>query len=503
MDPSPTACPLCRESISPEARVCPHCRSSALVDVVLQKAVADGKLRYQAARSLVLLAGGTASLTGLQAALGSARAHLLSGVTPGTGAAAEATLRELGIETRQEPASTAPAAGAGLARPAGRRVPLAPIAAGLALALAIAVGGGALLWRRGSSTKPTATAASATPATSAAPKLSGRELAERGLAATVALRCANISGAGFFVAPGLLLTNAHVVCPGEKLEVRLADGRQGSGSATRVDQELDLALVAVEGVEGRPLALGDAGSLRVGDRVAVVGNPLGFDFSVSQGSVSSLDRPLLGVAYIQTDAPVNAGNSGGPMLDEWGRAVGVVSMKGTGAEGIGLVLPINYAYSGQEPMLAAPSTPSSGDFPQMVERAQAADKRLADQIVTAGLKPGLVAAGVSGNQIAVQVLWPSSGDPGRQHFSFHFWSQGDRVCDLEGDAGEWRKVEGAGGEAVVPPRVEAWLQKHGLSSTLYVTTISMSWAHCPADRLGPGSELELEGADPAAARIRF
>src|SRR5262249_7819837 len=151
----------------------------------------------------------------------------------------------------------------------------------------------------------------------------------------------------FFVANETVLTNAHVLCPeGQPLTVIFSDGRRATGVPMRSDTLLDLAVVHSAGATAPPLPLGDAGSLNVGDHVVLVGSPVGLEFTVHEGTVSSISRTLLGLAYIQLDAKVNPGNSGGALLDKLGRVVGIVSLKVQTAEGIGLALPINYAYDG-------------------------------------------------------------------------------------------------------------------------------------------------------------
>src|SRR6185436_13662034 len=91
-----------------------------------------------------------------------------------------------------------------------------------------------------------------------------------------------------------------------------------------------------------PLPLGDSTSLTEGEPIALVGSPQGLSFTWHEGKVSYVGRNHLGVAYLQLDATVNSGNSGGPVVNARGEAVGIVSMKVTSAEGIGLALPIEY-----------------------------------------------------------------------------------------------------------------------------------------------------------------
>ena len=337
--------------------------------------------------------------------------------------------------------------------------------------------------------------------------MSGAELAARGLASTVVLRCEASVGSGFFVAQDRVLTNAHVLCAsGEALRIRTSDGREGTGTPIQVNQELDLALLQTGGLQGDPLPLGDAGSLRVGDPVVVVGTPKGMEFSVSQGVISNADRTILGVAYLQTDAAVNPGNSGGPTIDAQGRVVGVVSLKRSDAEGIGLVLPINYAFTGGQAMLSSPLPRGSAGFQRMVAVAEAAERDEASALALAGQRPGLVAAQDTGTgHVVATILWPRALDPGQQRFKFALWDRGRRLCSMEAEASVWSKVEGKGGRSVLPPRVKLWLERHGFASDIYAANTTVDMSQCLRNEVTADSELEieLEGADADASRIRL
>ena len=184
--------------------------------------------------------------------------------------------------------------------------------------------------------------------------LSTKEIAARALPSTVSIRCPNSVGSGFFVTSELVLTNAHVLCTSGIIDVVRSDGKKHVGTAVQSDAHLDLAVVQVPGASATPLPLGDAGLLAVGEQVVVIGSPMGFEFTVHGGSISNLSRSVFGLSYLQVEAKVNPGNSGGPVLNDQGQVVGVVSLKYAEAEGIGLALPINYAWSGGAP-LGAPS----------------------------------------------------------------------------------------------------------------------------------------------------
>ena len=153
-------------------------------------------------------------------------------------------------------------------------------------------------------------------------------------------------GSGFLVHPaGYLVTNAHVVEAATTVEVRLATGRRLAGRVVGRDGRVDLALVKVESGEALPvLPLGDSERLRVGELVLALGHPFGLEQTVSLGIVSRKGAPLLvaapGFDFIQTDAAVNPGNSGGPLVNMAGQVVGVNTMAARNGS-IGFAIPAN------------------------------------------------------------------------------------------------------------------------------------------------------------------
>ncbi|HET8643974.1 MAG TPA: trypsin-like peptidase domain-containing protein, partial [Vicinamibacteria bacterium] len=270
--------------------------------------------------------------------------------------------------------------------------------------------------------------------------------------------------------------------------------------ALRRDDALDLALVGVSGVAAPPLALGDAGAVAVGDRVLMVGSPVGMDFTVHEGMVSAVGRVVLGAAYIQLDAKVNPGNSGGPLLDTRGRAVGIVSLKRMDAEGIALALPINYAWASASPLLDAPGRPSAA-FEAMVARAQAEDQELAGKFAVADLRPLLSGVALNGRrEVMARILRPARSQPYYEEFRFTVWNGSTEVCSMTSSVGEWRLVEPPP-EARANPRVQAWLDKHGLSAQFYAGEAPLRLDLCGGEQMRPGVQLELQGAEPNASRV--
>ncbi len=160
-------------------------------------------------------------------------------------------------------------------------------------------------------------------------------------------------GSGFVVDPsGLILTNRHVIAGAYDISVTLAGIGKVKGKVAYISGQIDVALVKVD--VGRPLPvmkLGDSRTVKVGDEVLLLGNPLGVGLSVSHGVVSALNRDLGQSMYdhfIQTDGSLNHGNSGGPLVNMQGDVIGIdsdlISSPGnTGSVGIGLALPINDA----------------------------------------------------------------------------------------------------------------------------------------------------------------
>lgn len=157
-------------------------------------------------------------------------------------------------------------------------------------------------------------------------------------------------GSGFIISPdGYILTNNHMVEESEKVEVELTDGRKFTAKVIGTDPDSDVAVVKIDEKNLPYLELADSDELEVGEWVLAIGNPLGLTHTVTAGIVSAKGRSGFGLAsfenFIQTDAAINFGNSGGPLIDIDTKVVGINTaiVGASGNIGIGFAIPINMA----------------------------------------------------------------------------------------------------------------------------------------------------------------
>jgi len=156
-------------------------------------------------------------------------------------------------------------------------------------------------------------------------------------------------GSGFIVSgDGYIVTNNHVVADADKIEVTLSNGRSYPAEVVGTDPTFDLAVIKINERDLPVIELGDSDALRVGEWVIAIGNPYGFESSVTVGVVSAKNRSVRARnlnfdGFLQTDAAINPGNSGGPLLNLEGKVVGINTAIIPYAQGIGFAVPVNMA----------------------------------------------------------------------------------------------------------------------------------------------------------------
>ena len=239
---------------------------------------------------------------------------------------------------------------------------------------------------------------------------------------------AQAQGSGFvYDSSGHVITNAHVVDGAESAKVRFADGKSYDATVVGVDASTDLAVLKVEAPSSalHPLELADSSQAAVGDVVVAIGSPFGLENSVTTGIVSALGRSMKApngytiTGSIQTDAAINHGNSGGPLLDLDGKVVGVnaqIESESGGNDGVGFAIPsstvksivtqiledgsVQHAYLGVSVTAAADGTAG----------AQLAEVRSGTPAAEAGLQAGDVLTAVDGDAVSSAAALQSAID---------------------------------------------------------------------------------------------
>jgi Do/DeqQ family serine protease len=226
-------------------------------------------------------------------------------------------------------------------------------------------------------------------------------------------------GSGVIVdGKGTIVTNQHVIAGADSIRVQLADGRIAEAAVVGQDPDTDLAILNLRIGSLPVMPLGRSDTLRVGDIVLAIGNPYGLSQTVTQGIVSATGRGQLGLAtfenFIQTDAAINLGNSGGALIDAQGDLVGintaVLNRTSGGPEGIGFAIPVNLVRGVMEQILAHGHVVRGwlGFAPQDLSPEQAAQLGMRDSGVTvvnilvkspafeAGVRPGDLVTAIDG-----------------------------------------------------------------------------------------------------------
>jgi serine protease DegS len=219
---------------------------------------------------------------------------------------------------------------------------------------------------------------------------------------------------------GHIVTNQHVIANAEEIRVQLADGRTAIASVVGRDPDTDLAVLKIKLRHLPVMPLGRSDQLKVGDVVLAIGDALGLSQTVTHGIVSAVSRQQLGIAtledFIQTDAPINFGNSGGALIDTDGELVGIntaIVAKSLGVEGIGFAIPVNMVRGVVGEIIAKGRVVRGwiGILPEDITNEQAAQLGLAhggvviatlylgSPAVQAGLRSGDLLTGIDGTRV--------------------------------------------------------------------------------------------------------
>ena len=167
---------------------------------------------------------------------------------------------------------------------------------------------------------------------------------ENSISSVVTIRTDIGQGTGFIINDeGYIVTNAHVLEGGREIEAITSNQQLIQAVLIGYDIDFDIALLKIPG-DYNALKLGDSNDIQIGEKVIAIGNPLGLQFSVSQGIVSAINREGINKveAYIQTDAALNPGNSGGPLINKKGEVIGINNFKIGDSENLGFALESNY-----------------------------------------------------------------------------------------------------------------------------------------------------------------
>ncbi len=229
-------------------------------------------------------------------------------------------------------------------------------------------------------------------------------------------------GSGVIVSSdGYILTSAHVVENASELEVQLDNGRIYAARLLGADRQTDVALINIDAANLVPAVFADSAALEVGDVVFAIGNPLGIGKTVTMGIVSATGRhALIGVQgsyedFIQTDAPINSGNSGGALIDARGRLIGISALirtdgQSSGSIGIGFAVPANLALSVASDLIESGAvsrgylgvilaTPEAGSAMDDVKGALVTGVQPGSPAEAAGLREGDVVVAIDGKPV--------------------------------------------------------------------------------------------------------
>ena len=486
-----TYCPRCDKNFDGYNLNCPQCGISLLVDVRPHQPVGDKRKCYLAAKRLAEEIP-IRKFQEYKDGLSRKKSPGITELSQDNAEKIQSILRELEIDSYISSQDTR--------APLGFRITPASLAVG-GLLLTLIVGGTAwFLWSRdGGEAETSSPQEAAKPAAKPSEAkqdpdkpLSARQIADMVVPASATLQCDTSQGSGFFIGPNQLITNDHVLCEnGNPIKVILNDGTKLVGRTMKRDHELDIALVKVRGAKAIPLQLGDATNLFRGDTVYALGNPLGMDFTLTKGIISHPNRPVMGFSHLQIDANINSGNSGGPLMDERGKVVGIVSKQMGYATGLGLAIPANYLYAGAHAVLKADVAYNSKEWSERHLDAQIAWNKEKAKIKDVNGKLIPVRAIIWRKEVAVQLYIHTLETPPTL-VELYVDVEGQDRCSVTGKTDGWYHHQSnpsiQAGDIPLEP--------------LHTTTMHFPVATCPAIYSG-SAELVVPNGHPERDRIKI
>lgn len=467
------------------------------MDVVVDSAPPGERARYNLAKALSQLAPPSPTFSNAQQAISIPHAVLMDGVTRETGRRLLGTVKEHGGRASMAPHVDQVAAG-------DEPGSLTNFLVVIALVAAIAFALYAWTWRlrnpSGETVKPVVARAERAARAATVARVAPLELgtiSKKAAPGVVRLRCHSASGgagSGFLVAPDLLLTSTGALCPpGEAVRATLADGREIQGETERRDERLGLALVRIPGSGSEPLPLGDASLLRSGDRIVLIEGA-----EARQGSIAETTRSILGVGFLRIDpAP---GEPGSPVLDGLGRVVGIVAPPPILASEPGLVLPVNYLYSGNNRLVDPPTRlkPDVAAWNDYLVRVLDADREEVQSWVS---QPALLAVGpIPDRGLVGTFLIHDVERPEPRTFQLTIRTPERPLCEVSAYVVGWSPV-GTGNPAA-RSQYFRWLRSNGLLQDAYQGFATLDLSGCRQGELR-GAEISLDGGDERADRLRL
>ena len=277
--------------------------------------------------------------------------------------------------------------------------------------------------------------------------VSGRALADKAVSATVMVHCNNQSGTGFFISASQIVTNAHVLCTNyNDLHVITSNNEKLFVNVIDVDKRVDLAMLSTKEKTSHDfLPLADASKVKRGDSVYIIGNPVGMDFSFAKGVISHHNRYFFKNTYIQIDGNVNPGNSGGPVLNEKGEVVGVITLKLMTGDGIALAIPSNYIFDYNFTNVASPTSYNNRSWRERLRETE--DLAMKDARMESNMADKIIVhrARYEDGWVYALVVEYSHKFKTREVLTFIVKEDGKEICRIQGGTNGWiRQPEGEG-----------------------------------------------------------